>query len=156
MALPSYDIDFKKMVQQLLGTLLRKTKRVAWLTAVLKPLRNLHTEFVSFRNEKTYEVKWNGQTIVLESLLRDKFGSGITIVNNSTALDSLTIGDGADVGGFVGDGSDYGGYIGESYNPALTNFTVNVPGSITFAQSEMEAWINKYKMFGTTYNIVII
>lgn len=156
MALPSYDIDFKKMVQQLLGTLLRKTKRVAWLTAVLKPLRNLHTEFVSFRNEKAYEVKWNGQTIVLESMLRDKFGSGITIVNNSTALDSLTIGEGVDVGGFIGDGSDFGGYIGENYSPALTNFTVNVPGSITFVQSEMEAWINKYKMFGTTYNIVII
>lgn len=156
MALPSYNIDFRKLVGQLLGFLLKKTKRIAWLTAVLKPLRNLHDDFLSFTDLKAYEVKWNGQTISLEKLLQDRFGSGITITNNSEALDSMTIGDGVDFSSHWGDGPDFDSHIGEDYNPALTNFTVNVPGSIVFAQSEMEAWINKYKMFGTTYDIVIV
>lgn len=156
MALPSYDIDFKKLVGQLLGFVLKKTKRVAWLTAVLKPLRNLHDEFIAFSNLKHYEVKWNGQTIKLEKLLQDKFGGGITIINNSENLDSMTFGDGVDGGGYWGDGTDNGDYIGADYNPALTNFTVEVPGAIVFVQSEMEAWITKYKMYGTTYNIVIV
>lgn len=156
MALSSYDIDFKKLVGQLLGFLLKKTKRIAWLTALLKPLRNLHDEFLVFGELKAYEVKWNGQTIKLEKLLQDKFGGGITITNNSQSLDSLTIGDGEDVGGNWGDGPDFDSYIGEDYDPALTSFTVNVPGAIAFVQSEMEAWINKYKMHGTTYNILIV
>lgn len=156
MALPSYDIDFRKLVGQLLGFILKKTKRIAWLSAVLKPLRNLHDEFLSFTDLKAYEVKWNGQTIKLEKLLQDKFGGGITITNNSGSIDSLTIGDGVDFGGHWGEAADVDSYIGEDYNPALTSFTVNVPGSIVFVQSEMEAWINKYKMFGTTYNIVIV
>lgn len=156
MALPAYNIDFKKLVGQLLGFLLKKTKRIAWLTAVLKPLRNLHDEFVAFTDLKAYEVKWNGQTIKLEKLLQDKFGGGITITNNSQSLDSMAFGDGVDVGGNWGDGPDFDSFIGADYDPALTNFTVNVPGAIVFVQSEMEAWINKYKMFGTTYNIVIV
>lgn len=156
MALPSYDIDFRKLVGQLLGSLLKKSKRIAWLTAALKPLRNLHDEFLAFSSLKVYEVKWNGQTIKLEKLLQDKFGSGITITNNSQNLDEFIIGDGTDEGSYWGDGPDVESYIGESYNPALFNFTVNVPGSIVFVQSEMEAWIKKYKLFGTTYNIVIV
>lgn len=156
MALPSYNIDFRKMVGQLLGSLLKRSKRIAWLTAALKPLRNLHDEFLSFSNLKLYEVKWNGQTIKLEKLLQDKFGSGITITNNSQNLDEFVIGDGTDEGSYWGDGADVESYIGENYDPALFNFTVNVPGSIVFVQSEMEAWINKYKLFGTTYNIVIV
>jgi hypothetical protein len=156
MALPSYDIDFRKLVGQLLGSLLKKSKRIAWLTAALKPVRDLHDEFLAFTNLKAYEAKWNGQTIKLEKLLQDKFGSGITISNNSQNLDEFLIGDGADVGGHWGDGPDVESYIGASYNPALFNFTVNVPGSIVFVQSEMEAWINKYKLFGTTYNIIIV
>lgn len=156
MALPSYDIDLRKLVGQLLGSLLKKDKRVAWLTAIAKPLRDLHDQFLSFTTLKAYEVKWNGQTIVLEKLLQDKFGSGITITNNSSSLDSLLIGDGVDVGGNWGDGPDIDSYIGEDYEPALFNFTVNVPGAIVFVESEMEAWINKYKLFGTTYNIVIV
>lgn len=156
MALPGYDIDFRKLVGQLLGSLLKKSKRIAWLTAGLKPLRNLHDEFLTFSNLKVYEVKWNGQTIKLEKLLQDKFGSGITITNNSQNLDEFIIGDGTDEGSYWGDGPDVESYIGTSYNPALFNFTVNVPGSIVFVQSEMEAWINKYKLFGTTYNIVIV
>jgi hypothetical protein len=156
MALPSYDIDSRKLVGQLLGFVHKKNKRVAWLTAALKPLKDVHDEFLAFTNLKTYEVKWNGQTVVLQKLLEDKFGSGITITNNSSSLDSLLIGDGVDVGGNFGDGPDVDSYIGESYDPALTNFTVNVPGSLVFVQTEMEAWIRKYKLFGTTFNIVIV
>lgn len=156
MALSSYDIDFRKLVGQMCGALLKKPKRVAWLTAALKPLRNLHTEFLSYAGLKSYEVKWNGQTIVVQQMLRDKFGPGIIITNNTDTLDSLLVGDGADTGGNWGEDPDVDSYIADGYNPAATNFTVQVPGSITFVQSEMEAWINKYKLFGTTYNIVII
>jgi len=156
MALPSYDIDFRVMVQQLLGTILRKAKRVAWLTAVLKPLRNVHDEFVAFHNNRRYEVKWNGQTIKLEKMLIDIFGAGIYITNNVLELNGAFIGEDNDNSFFIGEGGDNAQYIDVTYSIAGKNFTVNVPASITFEMSEMEAFINKYKLFGTTYEIVII
>lgn len=155
MALVNYDIDFKKMVEQLLGALLRKTIRVAWLTACLKPVRNLHDIFLSFSNSIAEEIRWNGQTIVLEQLLIDKFGAGIFITNNVNESNGALVGQNTDTAFFVGAGPDNSNYIDVTYNISDFNFTVHVPGAIVFTQSQMEAYIKKYKLHGTTYNIVI-
>jgi len=155
LALATYDIDFKKLVQQLLGTILKKTKRVAWLTACLKPLRKLHYEF-TFTDLKAYEIKWNGQTIKLEKRLIDKYGEGIYINNNSLELNGPFVGEGFDTSFFIGAAGDNSHFIDISYSIRGTNFTVHVSGTLTFVESEMTAYINKYKMFGTTYNIVYL
>lgn len=156
MALVNYDIDFKDMVGQLCGYIHRKTVRVAWLTGALKPLRTLHDIFLTFSTAKGYEVKWNGQTIVLERLLRDRFGDGIFITNHVVEVNGAFVGEGDDTAFFVGERNDQSQYIDISYNIDQVNFTVNVPAAISFVQSELEAWINKYKLFGTTYEIVIV
>lgn len=144
------------MVQQLLGAIQRRVVRVAWLTAVLKPLRDFHDKFLEFTDQKAYEIKWNGQTIKLEQLLINRFGSGITITNNIVEVNGAFVGEGNDVAFFIGAGNHNSQFIDQSYNISQVNFTVSVPGAITFEQSEMEAWINKYKIFGTTYEIVIV
>lgn len=156
MALINYDIDFNDEVRQLCGYIHRKTKRVAWLAACAKPLRALHDLFLAFSSDKGYELKWSGQTIILEQLLRERFGDGIFITNNVLELNGAFVGEGSDTGFYVGEGSDQSQFIDVTYNISDVNFIVNVPGTITFIQSEMEAWINKYKMFGTTYKIVIV
>jgi len=156
MPIPSYDFDFETMVRLLLGSIWRKTKRVAWLKAGLKGLRAVHDEFLSFTNSKMDDVKYNGQTFIMEKMLQSKFGAGITITNNIGSIDGLFVGTGVDISNFIGDGADINTYIDTQYNVALYNFTVRVPSAITFVQSEMEAYIKKYKLLGTTFNIVII
>jgi hypothetical protein len=156
MALPGYDIDFKKMVKLLLPALLRKPVRVAWLTASFKGLRAIHDNFLAFTDAKMDEVKYNGQTFIMEKMLEAKFGPGITITNNINSLDGLFVGDGNDVSSFIGSGNDTDTYIDIIYTVDVYNFTVSVPSAIVFVQSEMEAYIRKYKMFGTTFNIVIV
>ena len=156
MALVSYDIDFKKLVQQLCGTLLRKTKRVAWLVACLKPLRDLQDSFLEYTDMKSYEVKWNGQTIKLENLLIDKFGPGIFITNHILELNGAFIGENQDNSFFIGAAYDNSQFIDVTYSISGKNFTVSVPSAIVFTLSEMEAFINKYKLSGTTYEIIII
>src|SRR5690349_21656679 len=141
MALPGYDINFERMIKLLLPSLLRKPVRVAWLKACFKSLHVIHDKFISFTNAKMDEVKYNGQTFVMEKLLQAKFGPGIYITNNVSSLDGLFIGDGNDVGSFVGDGNDVSSYIDIQYSVVLFNFTVNVPGAIVFVQSEMESYI---------------
>lgn len=156
MALSSYDMDFEKMVKQLLGTIVRKTKRVAWLTACLKALRNIHDEFVTFVTNKKYEVKWNGQTIKLEQRLIDKFGAGIYITNHVLETNGAFVGEGNDTQFFIGENDDNSQFVDVTYAISGPNFTVNVPIAIVFTLAEMQAIINTYKLLGTTYNIVIV
>jgi len=155
MPLTNHDINFLTMVTQLLGTPTRKPIRIAWLTACFKGLRSVHDKFLAFTNAKLEEVKYNGQAFVMEKMLHAVFGPGIYVVTNIGSLDGLTIGAGIDWSGSIGEGTDYGGAIGESYTVAAFSFTVHVPIAIVFVQSEMESWIRKYKLFGTTFNIVI-
>lgn len=156
MALVGYDIDFPKMVKSLLGALVRKPKRIAWLTACFKPLRTIHDAFITYSDEKVDEIKWNGQTVILEHLLIEKFGDGIYIVNNQLEVNGAFVGAGNDTGFYIGAGNDQSQYIDISYQSTGASFTVYVPAAIVFIQSEMEALINKYKLHGTTYEIVII
>lgn len=155
MALINYDIDFTKMVTQLLPTVLRKPIRTSWIKACLKPLRNLHDAILAFRTARLEEIKWSGQTIKLEQLLIAKFGAGIYITNNINYGDGLFVAaDATDVAAYIGDGTDFSNTIDLAYTIASYNFTVNVPIAITFTMTEMTGYVNKYKMFGTTYNIV--
>lgn len=156
MALPSYDIDFEKLIKQLLPALYRRVKRIAWLKAALIILKNIHTSFVSYSQGIVDEIKWNGQTIKLQNLLIEQFGAGITITNNEKSLDGLFVGAGSDASSFIGTGGDVSQFIDVSYQVSLFDFTVSVPGAISFDQTEMEGYINKYKRYGTTYNIVIV
>ncbi len=157
MALPNYTIDFEKMIKQLLGYLLRVVKRVAWLKACLKPLQTIHTTFLNYTQAVVNEIKWNGQTIKLEQLLIQKFGAGITITTNTVLIDGLFVADAIDVRSIIGAELKEGALIYDGIvSIAQFNFTVYVPISITFSQTEMIAFIEKYKMFGVTYNIVIV
>ena len=156
MPIVNYNIDFRKTVEMLLGNTHRKKIRISWLSALLKPFSNLHFIFLSFFNTTKDEIKWNGQTIKLEKLLQEKFGAGIYITNYSQTSNGFFVGTGSDVKAYWGDELDILNYIGNSYQISSNNFTVNVPVAIVFTQSVMEAYINKYKLHGTTYNIVII
>jgi hypothetical protein len=156
MALLNYDIDFTKMIKMLLPTFKRKPIRISWLKAITKPERNLHDTFLDFFEAKKYEVKWSGQKIKLEQLLIDQFGPGIYIENNDLELNGAFVGTGDDVTSFIGAKTDVSVYIDESYSIAGVSFTVYVPAAITFSQAEMEAFIDQYKLYGTTYEIVII
>jgi hypothetical protein len=156
MALSSYNIDFKKVVTMLLAGIWRRVRRIAWLTAALKPLANIHERFISIVNAKREEVKWNGQTILLQALLVRKFGGGITIVNHILELNGAFVGEDQDTSFFVGQNNDNEQYIDVTYSIEGYNFTVYVPSSISFVPTQMAAYINKYKMFGTTYNIIIV
>ncbi len=156
MALSSYSLDFLKMIKQLLGYLLRKAKRIAWLKACLKPLQTIHDSFLNYTQIVVDEIKWNGQTIKLEQLLIQEFGAGIYITTNSISNDGLYIGESPDLRSTIGSTVD-GALIYDGVGAiSQYSFTINVPAVIVFSAAEMLGYVNKYKMFGTTYNIVIV
>jgi hypothetical protein len=165
MALTNYDMNFRKMVSQVLGHLFRTklsddteaVKRVGWLTAMLQPLRLKHDEFLTFFNDKKYFLLWNSQTIILEHLLIEKFGAGIYITNNSSTNDALFVCDTNDLRSFIASDHDITNFIYDGTTDiviSLYDFTVNVPSALTFDSIVMRALINKYT--NKKFNIVIV
>lgn len=154
MPLVDHDIDFDSFVPQLLPVRRRKPVRVAWLKALFRGLRDIHDKFLAYSDEKLEAVKYNGQTFVLQQFLILKFGAGIYITTNVGSPDAMLIGDGADSGSGIGTGFDFDVGVGEDYVSPTTDFTVHVPIGIVFVASEMQAFIRRYKLFGTTFDIV--
>ncbi len=158
MALKSYNFDLKKLIVWMLPSFYRKPKWVAWIYALLAKVRAIHTEFVAFIAIKKDEIKWNGQTIVLEQFLILKYGSGIYITSVTNEVFPFYVYEVNNVlNPFVYPINNVLNPMANevnSYNLDGVNFIVHVPAIITFNTDEMTALINKYRLFGTTFSIV--
>jgi hypothetical protein len=66
-------IDFERLAVQLLPALLRKPRLVAWLQAMLFPLRQLYAGFLDYAARARVELAYNSQTILFEKALNDQF-----------------------------------------------------------------------------------
>ena len=152
-----YNIDFKKLIEWLLPVLKCKPVFISWLYAHLKYLRQLLNNFIAWGAEKKDEISWNGQTIVLKNLLIQKFGAGIWIENilrEKRYVFGWPIHDTRNVNYFT---------IYNSNNPILyehgvvlpdqISFIVHVPDTLIYDEVQMQAYIDKYKMLGTNYEI---
>ncbi|GAA4354198.1 hypothetical protein GCM10023185_15660 [Hymenobacter saemangeumensis] len=84
-----YRLDFFALVRQLVPVMLRKPRLLAWLYALLAPLRGQYTIFIDFEAQTRRELSYNGQKMVFERALNlrfDPFLRRIRIVNADTEL----------------------------------------------------------------------
>ena len=84
-----FRVDFEHLVRLLLPALLRKPRLVNWLWALLSPLLDLYAAFLAYRAATLRELSYNGQTLVLQECLNDKFDTSlrrIRVVNADTEL----------------------------------------------------------------------
>ncbi len=96
MAKPSTDIryrvHFDYLATLLLPSLLRRPLLLAWLKALLAPLRQRYYDFLVYAEATRIELTYNSQTIVLEGALNDQFDPTlrrIIIDNSDTELQPL-------------------------------------------------------------------
>lgn len=68
-----YNIDFKKLILLMLPISLRKVGLIAWLEAMIEPIRQIQYDFVQKRQETLYNLQHNGQVCLLRKVLNDKF-----------------------------------------------------------------------------------
>ena len=74
-----YNIDFDKLIGLLTPTILRKAEILAFLRALVTPLKRIHYDFSQKRNTRNgdlYRLKHNGQVCYLRKMLNDNFDSG--------------------------------------------------------------------------------
>ncbi len=161
--MPLFNINWSRFTVWHLPTDLRKIKTVQYVLALYEPIKDSYNRFVQFMNDQLYDAKINGQVIKLERVLNDTF-------------------DPIDRRIYISDGEYYDAPTfyeewknepvifyaeGDTRNPVFwstdalnnrvsVNFYVNVPQAIFFDSARMRALVNKYKVFGRTFEIKII
>ena len=68
-----YTLDWKALGVHLLPIDLRKPKMAGWIQCLLKPIANLHTQFINFRRITVYKIDHTSQVFSLEKVLNDAF-----------------------------------------------------------------------------------
>jgi hypothetical protein len=158
-----YNVDFDDIAKKLIPLRLRKVKALDYLSAILKPLKSLHADFLSFVNTKKYELKFTGQIIYLEHLLNDTYDSttrGIYIVDTAN-IDLTYWFNRGELTSFY-----YLRNRSEGQPPKYLknrieyinhiHFIIKVPSGVSFVEVQMRTLIDKYLQAGKNYTIEII
>ncbi len=137
----------------------RKPKFKDWIKVFLSGIKSIHLEFLSFRDDTTYWLYFNGQIIYLEHVLDDQFdpiNRGIYIENTADVQYYYLYNNIEQQPVYLNNASenasaDY--LLNESeYNNVYT-FIVWVPSSVQFDEFKMRAIIDRYRLAGKTYTI---
>ncbi|MFZ4707896.1 MAG: hypothetical protein ACOYMF_17985 [Bacteroidales bacterium] len=167
-----FNLNLTTVINWLLPTFMRGTTLRALLKALVTSVQNLHDSLDAFRTRKQYELAINGQVIWLEKMLNGIFDP----VDEGIYIEDL--GNTRDVFLFNANEENDAVYVfnnDESIDPeqetviynddeiySWFKFKVKVPSGIyadlllnnSSGLKMMESNLNKYKVFGTNYEIV--
>lgn len=65
----------------------QEPERLAYLKALLKPIKTLYNSFVSYRRVTIKKLRYNGQTIILQNYLNDLFDPTLRRIRILTVFD---------------------------------------------------------------------
>lgn len=71
-----YNVDWDLLVSNLLPWYKRKQKVKDYLHVLIQPLKQLHSQFITYRDDTLYSLAITSQVIYLEKYLNDKFNAG--------------------------------------------------------------------------------
>ena len=141
-----FNINFQKIVYNLIPFFLRKEKNLDYIYSLIKPLKDVNVLFFALVNKINYKLTYTSESNVLARFLNNEYSTtGISISNNN-ATDYLFV--------FNKSESKPKTYVftkEERLN--RPSFTVNVPISVTFVEAELRSKINVYNQVGKIYTI---
>ena len=70
-----FKLNYKRLINMLLPHSLCSEKHRAWLNALIKPVRCLYIEFLTYRHLVNYRMEHTGQVVYLQKVLNDNFDS---------------------------------------------------------------------------------
>lgn len=135
--------------------------QLAWLRSLLKPVQELHTDFIQFNERINQITKYNSQQKVFASLLNKVFDNDLKRIRIVTSTESKTRtyifykSESKPLKNIYFKSEDQPRFI-YSKNEILLNstFIVYAPLSISVSESRLRAFINLYKLANTNYTII--
>lgn len=89
-----YDINVKRLALLLLPTFWRRPMLSALTFAAVSPLQLLHTQFMRWKADTDYRLRYNGQVCHLRAVLNDMFDPGerrITITDSAENVGYISL-----------------------------------------------------------------
>lgn len=161
-----YSVDWYKLVVQLLPFSLRHESVTNFMYAFISPLNTVYSAFKDFKQLKEYEVKHNGQVVLLEKLLRDFYKTDNIRITDGEVYDEtyITFSNRQ----FEINFQQYIGYqtskeelyIGNDYSQLYSHFVIHMPkdfidNKVLYKHGEagLRRIVDKYKLAGKVYKI---
>ncbi|PKP46818.1 MAG: hypothetical protein CVT94_13470 [Bacteroidetes bacterium HGW-Bacteroidetes-11] len=158
-----FNINFHTLIDDLLPWFLTKPVMLAWLQALLSPVVSLYDSFLSLRDVKLYEARYNGQVAELEYVLNDFY-----YADGTTSL--IYIEDNTESGEIYlyniseNEEETYIYNLDETTEPEVfifnsseaagtSDFTIFVPGTLVYDTDYLSSLVRKYKIAGPTFTI---
>ncbi len=158
-----YRINWARLAAQCLPIDLRKVSMLRFIIALLEPIKTVYFVFLQLRKDQLYEAEINGQTINLERVLNDKFDAverRIYITDGEYYTPPTYYDDWKNlpVNYYETGNPDNAIFYSTSAldNRVSFNFFVHVPTEVFFEKQRIRALVNLYKVFGRTFDIIII
>jgi hypothetical protein len=159
-----YLLQQRPLIKSLLPSILRRPNMLAWLQALLSPLLSLYAQFLQHVATSATELSYNGQTMMLEKALNDRFDAGlrrIKIINADTQIEPVYF-------NYVSEQQPLQtGYFVAENGPGLylshwidyisqVGFTVQVPRSLAPQEAALQARIKQLKLSLIRHSIIYI
>jgi hypothetical protein len=156
-----YNINYNELARQLTPVRMRKSKHLAWLKVLLSPIILLYGAFLGFRNKILYELSFNGQVCRLEAALNDRFDNSLRriVVKDAPIIGAVKFYRRAENQSVIMYRRSEDQPLNMRRRSEMTGrgrFVVEAPSAIVFDSNEMAALINKYKLIGRGYSIIIV
>jgi hypothetical protein len=159
-----FKIDFAKLASRLVPVYDKLPILLGWVKALVHPLKYVNDAFLAYITATRKALHYNGQVILLEVALNDKFPGVVPPIyitdgdaGYPKGFDYFIAEAQPDPGGFdyyVSEAVDEPGYdyLSSEYD-AQVNFVVNVPATLSFNTHEMTAFIKQYALIDKKFSI---
>jgi len=160
-----FDVDFDFNTRVYLAVRRSKTIMLAWLKALISPIKYVYNGFKANRANNLYFLSHDGQVCYMEAALNDTFDTLRRIyITDGPYFDPeyiytvpeekpLALSRRSEIGTTTYPSPRWLYTRAETYDDGVS-FIVHVPSSLVFDVNRMKALINEYRLPGKTYTIV--
>lgn len=158
-----YNINFGKFAKGLLPQALRGTTLLAFIEVLVRPFREIHTDFTLYREEKLWYLNYNCTAASLQEMLNDFFYDDIVGCELDPDDQPIEVIDGVE-------GNEILVYPADNHLPVMLNpvvrltlgitwgsrpFIVRIPDEMrgSIDEERVSRLVNIFKLYGTGYRI---
>jgi hypothetical protein len=154
-----FEIDYRKLIALLLPPRLRQEKMQAWLNALVYPVQLLYNDFKANRKNNLYRISITPQVCLLEKAANDRYDyvqrririadvklKEIKYIHQRAESKPLMLfGKAAQQPQTL--------YLRTETNAVSVDFLLLLPTGLRYAENEMRAFIDSYKLASKDYKI---
>lgn len=81
-----FNIAFTYLINILLAPMLRQERQLSWLMLIVSYLETIYDEYIVFRNNKIFDINFNGQLMYIEKKLQLEFNCDGIYIDDGVIL----------------------------------------------------------------------